>query len=98
MKFYRQKWCETIEFIALKISITEGKGIEYGVAAIIPICEYNSKINIIIEILGITVNQIVTIVGLSLYTSIDQLCKGAAAILNKNPTIIIIRPKLIPAA
>ena len=27
---------------------------------------------------------------------IDQLCNGAAAILNKNPTIIIIKPKLNP--
>jgi len=26
----------------------------------------------------------------------DQLCKGAAAILNKNPTKIIIKPKLHP--
>ena len=37
--------------MAPKISITDGKGIEYGVAAIIPICEYNSKINIIWVIL-----------------------------------------------
>jgi len=28
----------------------------------------------------------------------DQLCKGAAAILNKKPTKIIIKPKLNPCS
>jgi len=39
---------------------------------------------------------VVTIVGVPSYTSGDQLCKGAAAILNKKPTNIIIKPKLNP--
>ena len=42
------------------------------------------------------VNHIVTIVGLSSYTSGAQLCKGAALTLNKNPIIIIISPNVKP--
>ena len=51
-----------IEFTELNKSITDGIDTLFP---IIPICVYNSKINIIIEILGIIVNHIVTIVGLS---------------------------------
>lgn len=54
----------------------------------------SSNKNMIIEILGIIVNHVVTIVGTSSYTSGAQLCKGAAAILNKNPNTIIIKPKI----
>ena len=60
-----------------------------------PICNSNKKIKI--EILGITVNQVVTIVGTPSYTSGAQLWKGAAATLNKNPTPIINTPNTIPA-
>lgn len=58
-----------------------------------PICSSNRKIKI--EILGITVNQVVTIVGTPSYTSGAQLWKGAAATLNKNPTAMINTPKTI---
>lgn len=44
------------------------------------------------EILGITVNQVVTIVGTPSYTSGAQLWKGAAATLNKKPTPMISLP------
>ncbi len=47
----------------------------------------------IIDILGIIVNHVVTIVGTSSYTSGAQLCKGAAATLNKNPNTINNKPK-----
>ena len=57
----------------------------------------NSNKKIKIEILGITVNQVVTIVGTPSYTSGAQLWKGAAATLNKNPTPIINTPNTIPA-
>ena len=59
-------------------------------------CICNSNNNIKIDIFGIIVNQVVTIVGVPSYTSGDQLCNVAAAILNKNPTKIKIIPKLIP--
>lgn len=49
-----------------------------------------------IEILGITVNHVVTIVGTPSYTSGAQLWKGAAATLNNKPTPIINIPKTIP--
>ena len=42
------------------------------------------------------VNHIVTIVGLSSYTSGAQLCNGAADTLNKYPTIIKTIHKLNP--
>jgi hypothetical protein len=51
-----------------------------------------SDAKIIIAILGIIVNQVVTILGTSLYTSGAQLWKGAAAILNKKPININIKP------
>jgi hypothetical protein len=51
-----------------------------------PLCNSSNRTNM--EILGMIVNQIVTCVGVSSYTSGDQECKGAAAILNKNPTEI----------
>jgi hypothetical protein len=44
------------------------------------------------EILGIIVNQVVTMLGTSSYTSGAQLCNGAAAILNKKPITINNRP------
>ena len=69
-------------------SILELSGIED------PINKSNKKINILI--LGIIVSHIVTMVGLSSYTSGAQLCRGAAAILNKNPMMIKIIPKLNP--
>jgi hypothetical protein len=50
----------------------------------------NRKIKI--DILGITVNQVVTIVGTPSYTSGAQLWKGAAATLNKKPTPMISLP------
>jgi hypothetical protein len=49
-----------------------------------------------IEILGITANQVVTIVGTPSYTSGAQLWNGAEAILNKNPTVMITRPRITP--
>jgi hypothetical protein len=58
-----------------------------------PICNSNKKIKI--EILGITVNHVVTIVGTPSYTSGAQLWKGAAATLNKNPTAMINTPNTI---
>jgi hypothetical protein len=54
-------------------------------------CKVNNRI--IIEILGITANQVVTIEGTLSYTSGDQLWNGAAPILNKKPTVIMIKPK-----
>jgi len=39
------------------------------------------------------VNQVVTIEGTPSYTSGAQLCKGAAAILNKKPKTIKSNPK-----
>jgi hypothetical protein len=56
-------------------------------------CSSNNINNI--AIFGIIVNQVVTIVGVPSYTSGDQLCKGAAAILNRNPINIKLNPKLI---
>lgn len=56
----------------------------------------NSSKKTKIEILGITVNQVVTIVGTPSYTSGAQLWNGAAATLNRNPTPIISAPKTIP--
>ena len=58
-----------------------------------PICNSNKKIKI--EILGITVNHVVTIVGTPSYTSGAQLLKGADATLNKNPTAMINTPNTI---
>lgn len=58
------------------------------------ICNSNNINNM--AIFGIIVNQVVTIVGVPSYTSGDQLCKGAAAILNRNPINIKLNPKLIP--
>jgi hypothetical protein len=54
----------------------------------------NKKITI--ESLGIIVNQVVTILGTWSYTSGAQLWKGAAAILNKNPTNMKVRPNKYP--
>lgn len=59
-----------------------------------PIC--SSKRNTKIEILGITVSHVVTIVGTPSYTSGAQLWNGAAATLNRNPTPIISTPSTIP--
>lgn len=59
-----------------------------------PICSSSKKIKI--DILGITVNHVVTMVGTPSYTSGAQLWKGAAATLNKNPTPMINTPKTIP--
>lgn len=56
----------------------------------------NSNKNTKIEILGITVSQVVTIVGTPSYTSGAQLWNGAAATLNRNPTPIISAPNTIP--
>lgn len=61
-----------------------------------PICSSNR--NTKIEILGITVNHVVTIVGTPSYTSGAQLWKGAAATLNKNPTPIINTPSTTPVS
>jgi hypothetical protein len=55
-----------------------------------PVC--NSSRNTRIEILGIIVSQVVTIVGVPSYTSGAQLWNGAAAILNRKPTTVIVRP------
>jgi hypothetical protein len=57
-------------------------------------CSSNNINNI--AIFGIIVNQVVTIVGVPSYTSGDQLCKGAAAILKRKPINIKLNPKLIP--
>lgn len=59
-----------------------------------PICSSSRKTKI--EILGITVSHVVTIVGTPSYTSGAQLWKGAAATLNKNPTPMISTPSTIP--
>jgi hypothetical protein len=64
--------------------------------SVIPIFKYSSNNKKIIEILGITVNHTVTILGLSSYTSGDQLCNGAAPTLKKKPIKINTIPKLIP--
>lgn len=61
-----------------------------------PICSSKRKTKI--EILGITVNQVVTMVGTPSYTSGAQLWKGAAATLNKNPTPIIKTPSTTPVS
>lgn len=55
-----------------------------------PICSSNKKTKI--EILGITVNHVVTIVGTPSYTSGAQLWNGAAATLNNRPTPMISTP------
>ena len=80
-------------FIILLFTSESAKLLLYSINSIII---YNSNNKIIKDILGIIVNQIVTIVGLSEYTSGDQLCKGAAPILKKNPININTIPKLIP--
>ena len=49
-----------------------------------------------IDILGITASQVVTTVGTPSYTSGAQLWKGAEAILNKKPTVMITRPSTTP--
>ena len=54
-------------------------------------CSVNNKTNI--DILGITANQVVTIVGTPSYTVGAQLWKGAEAILNKKPIVILIKPR-----
>lgn len=63
-------------------------------------CAWNPGTNIVrntkIEIFGITVNHVVTIVGTPSYTSGAQLWKGAAATLNKNPTAIKTIPNTTP--
>ena len=59
-----------------------------------PIC--NSSRNTKIEILGITVSHVVTIVGTPSYTSGAQLWNGAAATLNRKPTPISSTPSTIP--
>lgn len=63
-------------------------------------CAWNPGMNIVrntkIEIFGITVNHVVTIVGTPSYTSGAQLWKGAAATLNKNPTAIKTIPNTTP--
>ena len=55
------------------------------------LCDTSSS-RIKIEILGITVSHVVTIVGTPSYTSGAQLWNGAAATLNKNPTPMINTP------
>lgn len=57
-------------------------------------CSVNNKINI--DILGITASHVVTTVGTPSYTSGAQLWNGAEAILNRNPTVIIARPRITP--
>lgn len=59
-----------------------------------PICSSSKKTKI--EILGITVSHVVTIVGTPSYTSGAQLWNGAAATLNRNPTPIRSTPNTIP--
>lgn len=59
-----------------------------------PIC--SSSRNTKIEIFGITVSHVVTIVGTPSYTSGAQLWNGAAATLNRNPTPMISTPSTIP--
>jgi hypothetical protein len=59
-----------------------------------PICSSSKKTKI--EILGITVSHVVTIVGTPSYTSGAQLWNGAAATLNRNPTPIRSTPSTIP--
>ena len=59
-----------------------------------PICNSSKKTKI--EILGITVSHVVTIVGTPSYTSGAQLWNGAAATLNRNPTPIRSTPNTIP--
>lgn len=59
-----------------------------------PIC--SSSKNTKIEILGITVSHVVTIVGTPSYTSGAQLWNGAAATLNRKPTPIRSTPSTIP--
>lgn len=58
------------------------------------ICNSSKKTKM--EILGITVNQVVTIVGTPSYTSGAQLWKGAAATLNRKPTPMISTPSITP--
>ena len=79
-------------FIVPSPSITEM--LSNGKLVSDPIC--SSSKNTKIEILGITVSQVVTIVGTPSYTSGAQLWKGAAATLNRNPTPIISTPSTIP--
>ena len=59
-----------------------------------PICNSSRKTKI--EILGITVSHVVTIVGTPSYTSGAQLWNGAAATLNRKPTPISSTPSTIP--
>ena len=59
-----------------------------------PICNSSRKTKI--EILGITVSHVVTIVGTPSYTSGAQLWNGAAATLNRKPTPISSTPNTIP--
>ena len=60
------------------------------------VSELTVSSNTKIEILGITLNHVVTIVGTPSYTSGAQLWNGAAAILNKNPAVITTRPSITP--
>ena len=71
--------------VSPKPSVTHGATHEFSV-------NNNTKI----EILGITASHVVTIVGTPSYTSGAQLWNGAEAILNKNPTVIITRPRTTP--
>lgn len=57
-------------------------------------CNVNSRMKI--EILGITASHVVTIVGTPSYTSGAQLWNGADPTLNKNPTVIITKPRITP--
>ena len=57
-------------------------------------CSESKKINR--EILGMTVNQVVTIVGTPSYTSGAQLWNGAEATLNKKPIPMISIPRTTP--
>ena len=61
-----------------------------------PICSSNK--NTKIEIFGITVNHVVTIVGTPSYTSGAQLWNGAAATLNRKPTPMINTPSTRPSS
>jgi len=83
-----------IESLAVPVTASAKPNIVNGKLVSDPIC--SSSKNTKIEIFGITVNQVVTIVGTPSYTSGAQLWKGAAATLNKNPTPINSTPSTIP--
>lgn len=90
------KACQTlaplVSSLASSAPIPSGSGVSKAPG--VKLCKVNS--NTKIEILGITAIHVVTIVGTPSYTSGAQLWKGAEAILNKNPTVMITSPKVTP--